>query len=320
MKLVIAGGTGHLGTLMARSFRAQGHSVTILTRGKSRDIRTLTWCPSQLGAWVQAVENADVVINLAGRSVNCRYTRANRKAILDSRVESTRAIGQVISNASTPPKVWLQASTATIYSHRFDAPNDEANGTMGGTEPGVPKAWRFSTDVAKAWEDAAHEHHLPETRIILMRMAMVMSPEPGGVFDTLLGLVRRGLGGALGSGKQYVSWIHEDDFLHALDWLISKSTMAGPVNICSPNPLPNKEFMEKLRLAWGTRFSLPATHLMLELGAFFMRTETELILKSRRVIPTRLKSEGFRFEFSDWEGAAADLVRRWREHRQLPLQ
>jgi NAD dependent epimerase/dehydratase family enzyme len=175
----------------------------------------------------------------------------------------------------------LQSGTATIYAHRYDNPNDEKSGILGGNEPNAPDTWQFSIDVAKAWEAAALAVQLPRTRQVLLRSAMTMSPDRGGVFDTLMSLVRVGLGGTNGIGRQYVSWIHEFDFVRAIRWLI-ENDLEGVVNICSPNPLPNADFMRHLRAAAGMRIGLPASRWMLELGAIFMRTETELILKSHR--------------------------------------
>jgi len=261
---------------------------------------------------VEELAAADVVINLAGRSVNCRYTQRNRDVIKDSRVKSTRAIGEAIASMSDPPRVWLQSSTATIYAHRYDAPNDEATGVIGGNEPDAPDTWRSSIDVARSWEQAVEEFTLPRTRVVRLRSAMTMSPDDGGVFDTLLALVRRGLGGRSGDGRQYVSWIHDRDFLRAIDWIVEKEHLAGAVNLSSPNPLPNAEFMRALRNAWGAPVGLPATKWMLEIGAVFLKTETELILKSRRVVPGTLLQDGFEFEFPMWADAARDLCDRWR--------
>ena len=275
----------------------------------------MAWDAKTVGAWAAELEGADAVVNLAGRVVNCRYNAANRREILDSRVDSTRAVGLAVRRAARPPRVWLQASTATIYAHRHDAANDEATGILGGVEPGAPETWRFSTDVATAWERALNEAECPQTRKAAMRTAMTMSPDRGGVFDVLLGLVRRGLGGASGDGRQYVSWIHDRDFVRAVAWLIEHDEIAGPVNLAAPNPLPNAEFMRALREAWGARFGLPASRWMLEVGAFFLGTETELVLKSRRVVPGRLSAAGFRFDFPTWPEAARDLCRRWRESR-----
>ncbi|HEU4560948.1 MAG TPA: TIGR01777 family oxidoreductase [Longimicrobium sp.] len=314
MKIVIPGGSGQVGTLLARAFHHDGHEVVVLSRGSSgAPWRVVPWDARTPGAWTDEIDGADVVINLAGRNVNCRYNPRNRAEIMSSRVDSTRAVGEAIARAESPPRVWLQASTATIYAHRFDAPNDEATGIVGGLEEDAPDTWRFSIDVATAWERTLAEAETPRTRKVAMRSAMVMSPDRGGIFDTLLALVRRGLGGTAGDGRQYISWIHEFDFVQAVYWLIEHDEMAGAVNLASPNPLPNAEFMRLLRRAWGTRIGLPATRWMLELGAVFMRTETELVLKSRRVVPGRLLEAGFRFEYPEWPGAMEELIRRWRQ-------
>jgi uncharacterized protein len=315
MKIVLPGGTGQIGTLLARAFVADGHEVVLLSRAapaSQSPWRIVAWDAETLGNWAAELDAADVVINLAGRSINCRYSRKNRRSIMESRVKSTRAVGQAIVHAHRPPRVWLQASTATIYSHRYDAANDETTGILGGSETNSPATWRFSIDVAKSWEQAANEAVVPRTRKVLLRSAMTMSPDRSGVFDALLGLVRHGLGGACGDGRQYVSWIHECDFVRAVYWLIDRAELEGAVNIAAPVPLTNAEFMRSLRAAWGIAFGLPAHQWMLALGAFFMRTETELVLKSRRVVPTRLLESGFTFQFPSWADAAVDLCRRFR--------
>ena len=229
---------------------------------------------------------------------------------MESRVGSTRTLGAAIARASNPPGVWLQASTATIYSHRYDEPNDERSGVIGGGEANAPDTWRFSVEVALAWERAVDESPAPGTRKVKLRSAMIMSPDRGGIFDTLVTLVRRRLGGRAADGRQYISWIHELDFVRALYWLIDHERFDGAVNVAAPNPLPNEEFMRILRRAVGVRIGLPATKWMLEVGAFLMRTETELILKSRRVVPGRLLDAGFEFVFPQWEHAVAELLRR----------
>ena len=315
MKIVIPGGSGQVGTILARAFAAQGHEVVVLSRNPAvAPWRTARWDAESLGEWSAEVDGADVVINLAGRNVNCRYSARNRRQIMESRLNSTRIVGRAIAKAARPPSVWLQASTATIYAHRYDAPNDEATGILGGSEASAPDTWRFSIDVATAWEQAASQAVTPHTRKVLMRSAMTMSPDRGGIFDVLLRLVRGRLGGTSGDGRQFVSWIHEPDFIRAVEWLIA-SDLSGAVNITSPNPLPNADFMRELRKAWGVRLGLPATRWMLEVGALAMRTETELILKSRRVVPGRLLRNGFRFQFPTWPEAAADLCCRMRTAR-----
>jgi hypothetical protein len=311
VKVVLPGGSGQIGAILARHFAPAGHEVVVLSRAADAPpgARGVRWDGRSLGDWVAELDGADAVINLAGRSVDCRYTDANRRAIMDSRVESTRVLGEAIAAASAPPRVWLQSSTATIYAHRFDAPNDERAGIIGGDEPDAPDTWRFSIEVARAWERTASDAPLPEsTRLVLLRSAMVMSPDRGGVFDTLLRLVRLRVGGAAAGGRQYVSWVHHEDFARAAEWLIDHDDVSGPVNIAAPNPLPNRDFMRALREAYGTRVGLPATRLMLEAGAVLMRTETELVLKSRRVVPGLLLERGFEFEHPDWPEAARDLL------------
>lgn len=308
MNIVIAGGSGQLGTILARAFQTDGHQVSVFSR-KTAELpwRVILWDAQTLGAWTKEIDNADVVINLAGRSVNCRYNNQNRREILESRVDSTRIIGKAITQSVNPPRLWLQMSMATIYAHRYDAPNDEFAGIIGGSEPDAPDTWRFSIEVAKAWEQAADEAITPQTKKIKMRSAMVMSPDEGGVFDTLLTLVKRGLGGRAGDGRQYVSWIHYEDFVRSVYRLIEDNKIEGSVNLAAPNPLSNSDFMSQFRDAAGISFGLPATKLMLEIGAVFMKTETELILKSRRVIPRKLLDAGFKFKFETWQEAAQNL-------------
>ena len=204
------------------------------------------------GDWIADLEQSDVCINLAGRSVNCRYTAANRRSIHDSRIRSTRLLNDVIARLQRPPKIWLNASTATIYRHALDRPMDETSGELGGNEPGAPDTWNFSIDVAKGWEEAFFSTPTPLTRKVAIRSAMTFSPDRGGVFDVFLSLVRHGLGGASGSGAQFVSWIHEADFVRAIDLLIAREEFSGVVNLASPNPLRNADFMRALREAWGT--------------------------------------------------------------------
>jgi uncharacterized protein (TIGR01777 family) len=312
-KIVIPGGSGQVGTVLARAFHGRGIEVAVLSRKPTNaPWRVVAWDGQTLGAWTAEFEGAAAIINLAGRSVNCRYNSRNRRLIKESRMNSTRVVGKAIGMAKRPPPVWLQASTATIYAHRFDAPNDELTGVIGGVEPDTPDTWRFSIDVATSWEAALDEAVTPSTRKVKLRSAMTMSPDRGGIFDLLLRLVRFGLGGSAGSGRQYVSWIHAADFVRAIEWLIDRDDFEGPVNLAAPNPVPNVEFMRELRNAWGQSFGLPAREWMLEIGALILRTETELILKSRRVISGRLSQAGFTFQFPNWSEAARDLCGQWR--------
>lgn len=311
-KIVIAGGTGQIGTMMARTYHARGDQVVVLGR-TPREFPWVfaKWDGKTLGDWAEHIDGANIVINLAGRSVNCRYTDENRRAIMDSRVDSTRVLGEAISAATRPPEVWLQSSTATIYSHSVERANDEFTGTIDQDEPGANPSWKYSVQVAKNWEKTLDEADTPNTRKVALRSAMVMSPDREGIFDVMLGIVRRGLGGTAGNGKQYISWIHHQDFLDAIDFIVEQE-LDGVINLAAPNPLPNREFMKIFRETWGTSIGLPATEWMLEIGAVFMKTETELLLKSRRVVPGLLLKEGFTFAYPEWTEAAVNLCEQWR--------
>ncbi len=308
--------------MLVRAFVREGHTCVVLTRRPTRPpegARVVAGDGCSPGPWAAELEGTDVVINLAGRSVDCRYHERNLAAMMASRLDSTRAIGQAIAAAKRPPRIWLQAGTATIYAHRFDAPNDEATGLIGGDEPEVPALWARSVAIARAWEAEINTAPTPLTRKVILRTAMVMSPDRGGVFSALARLARLGLG-RHGHGRQFVSWIHEDDFVAAIHFLISREDLAGAFNLCSPNPLPNQAFTAALGRALGARYALPVPRWALEFGAFFLRTETELILKSRRVVPGRLLDAGFVFRHPEWPEAANDLVERLRRipSRKVP--
>jgi len=327
VKVVLPGGSGQLGVLLARALRARGDEVVVLSRAgggaqgaAAAGARVVTWDARTLGPWTAEIDGADAVVNLAGRTVNCRYTEPNLRAMMSSRVESTRAVALAIRQAARPPRVWLQMSTATIYAHRFDAPNDESTGQIGGDEPDAPAYWRRSIEIAQAWERAQQEMPTPRTRRVALRTAMVMSPDAGGVFEVLLRLTRLGLGGPIAGGRQWISWIHDKDFARAVTLLIDRDDLEGPVNLTAPGPLSQRDFMATLRAAWGARIGLPATRWMAEIGAFFLRTDTELVLKSRRVVPARLLAAGFAFDFPEWPPAAQDLVERWRAQRSPPTR
>jgi uncharacterized protein len=313
LRIVIPGGSGQVGRVLARHFQGRGDQVIVLTRSPhAQQWQTVHWDGQTPGLWTQYLEGADVCINLTGRNVNCRYTPDNRAEIYNSRIASTRCLGDIIGSMQNPPRIWLNASTATIYRHALDRPMDEKTGELGGNEPDAPDTWNFSIRVARDWETSFFKADTPRTRKVAMRSAITFSPVHGNAFAVLSNLVRVGLGGKQGSGRQWVSWIHEDDFARAVEFLIASEDLEGPVNIASPNPERNREFMEILREAWEMPNGLPAPSPLLELGALLMRTETELVLKSRRAIPTRLLDAGFTFNFPYWAHAAQDLVEKWR--------
>ncbi|MBE0539761.1 MAG: TIGR01777 family protein [Verrucomicrobia bacterium] len=295
-RIILAGGSGFLGQALARHYLASGLEVVSLTRTPqpaSSGVRQIAWDGRTLGLWARELEAAEAVINLAGRSVNCRYHERNRRVILESRLNPTRVLGEAINQCAKPPCVWLNSSTATIYKHNFGPAWDES-GEIGGTPEAKDE---FSVAVATAWEQAFDEAETPNTRKIALRSAMVLGHGANSVFPVLRRLVRCGLGGKMGSGRQYVSWIHQEDFCRAIDWLLQAEQFSGVVNLAAPNPVTNAEMMRTLREICVVPIGLPATRWMLEAGAFLLRTETELILKSRRVIPGCLAAGGFEFRF-----------------------
>jgi uncharacterized protein len=304
-RIILAGGSGFLGNALAKRFLTQQHEVVVLTRSprvRTDGVKEVVWDGKALGDWVKFVDGAEVVVNLAGRSVDCRYTEANRRVIIASRVDSTRVLGEAMARCAKPPRVWLNSSSATIYRHTFDRAMDE-NGETGATPEAKDE---FSIEVIRQWERALDEARTLATRKVALRITLVLG-EDGGVFPVLRRLARFGLGGRMGSGKQFVSWIHIEDFCRAVEWLIARDDLSGPVNLAAPNPLPNREMMRLLRAACRAPFGLPATEWMLEVGAFFLRTETELILKSRRIVPGRLLASGFQFQFPKLDEALRDI-------------
>ena len=318
LRIVLPGGSGQLGQVLASFFQDRGHHVTVLTRGPFvAPWQTVHWDGVTIGPWTEHLEGADVCINLSGRSVNCRYDALNLRSIYDSRIQTTRLLNRVIAGLADPPRVWLNASTATIYRHALDRPMDETKGELGGRGPMTPAAerrdpWSFSARVALDWETAFFAPPLPRTRRAALRAAVVLSPLAGNPFVILSRLARIGLGGPQGKGDQMVSWIHERDFARAVEFLAERDDLAGPFNIASPNPLPNREFMKILGEAWETSNALPLPRPLLALGALLVRSETELVLKSRWVVPGRLLDAGFTFDFPDFRDAAEELARRWR--------
>ncbi len=318
LRIVLPGGSGLLGHLLARRFQERGHHVTVLTRGPyAAPWQTVHWDGNSPGPWVETLDGADICINLAGRSVNCRYNARNRQEIYQSRIRSTQLIGNVIAGLVRPPRLWLNASTATIYRNALDRSMDEASGEIGGYETidgsrPAPETWNFSIQVARDWESALFLARTPHTRKIVLRTSIVFSPSSGSAFAIMSRLVRAGLGGPQGNGRQYISWMHETDFVRAVEFLIDREEIDGPINLAAPHPLPNREFMTALREAWDVPNGLWAPTPLIEIGSFLLRTESELVLKSRRVVPRRLLQAGFQFEFPTWPEAAADLVRQWK--------
>lgn len=302
---VIIGANGFLGRYLCRHFARNGREVVAIARNKkgwSGDGMFLQWDGKSPGPWAYALEGAELVINLSGSSVNCRYTPENREKIMASRVESTRAVGRAIAECRVPPKLWLNASTATWYRHAEDKPQDEWHGEAGKG---------FSHDVAEAWENAFFGAKVPaETRKVALRIGMVLANEADTVYDVLTGLTNRALGGAMGGGNQRVSWIHMDDFLRAVEFIARDPFMDGIVNITAPDFPTNRELMRHFRETIGMPLGVPAAKWMLEIGAVFMDTETELVTKSRWADPLRLREAGFRWRHPKAADAIDDLERR----------
>lgn len=306
-RIILAGGSGFLGGELAKHFTALGREVVILTRSpkpRPDQVREVAWDAKSLGDWARELEGATAVVNLTGRSVDCRYNATNRREIMDSRVNSTRVVGEAIAQCKNPPRVWLNSSTATLYTHTFGKPHDESSQDM---DSAVDAKDAFSVEVAQAWEQTLNEAKTPKTRKVALRTSMVLGLGRNSVFPVLRRLTKFGLGGRQGSGNQFVSWIHVEDFCRAIEWIIAHEDLTGPINQCAPNPLPNKEMMKTFREVCRMPIGLPATEWMLEIGAFFLRTETELIFKSRRVVPGRLLASGFEFRFPTFREALMDL-------------
>ncbi|KAF2342131.1 TIGR01777 family oxidoreductase [Flavobacterium tistrianum] len=299
-KLIIAAGTGFLGQVLVNHFKDKFEEIVILTRGKSQTIdgiKYVNWNARTFTGWEKELENASILINLTGKSVDCRYTKANKKEILWSRIESTKILKKAVLNCKNPPKHWLNSSTSTIYRFSLDKQMDEVYGEIGND---------FSINVALSWEKAFFKTETPKTLKTALRTSIVLGKN-GGAFVPLKTLAKIGFGGKQGNGNQFVSWIHEEDFANAIDFIIEKE-ITGVINIVSPTPIRNADFMQKLRKAVGFPFGIPLNKFFLEIGSFIIRTETELVLKSRNVIPRRLSENGFQFKFGDIDRTFRDLI------------
>ena len=300
-KIIIAGGTGFLGQVIINHLRDRFYDFIVLSRSKHGyvdGVKYLKWDGESIGSWAKELEKCYTVINLTGKSVNCRYNRKNKRIILESRVNATRALGKAIKECSVPPAVWINTASATIYRHSIDKEMDEYTGEIGSG---------FSVDVCNAWEKEFNQVTTPNTRKVCLRTSMVLG-KAGGVLPVMHNLARVGLGGKQGSGEQFVSWIHEEDFVRSIEWIIDKPHLAGTFNCTAPVPITNAEFTTEIRKRSGRKFGLNASKWMLEAGAVIMRTESELILKSRRVIPTRISESGFQFRFPTIEHALNNLL------------
>lgn len=300
-KIILAGGNGYLGRVLAQYYRELAAEVIILSRTqKSADenIKTLVWDGINEGEWADLLEGADLLINLCGKNVNCRYTEKSKQEIIASRQQPTQLLALVIGKMKAPPKLWINVTSATIYRHAEDHPQDEETGDIG---------YGFSIDVCRLWERTFFETDTPKTRKVALRMAIVLGRSDG-AFPRLLNLVKFGLGGHQGDGQQYVSWIHEQDAARCTEWLLQKEELSGIVNCAAPEALSNTDLMKLIRRSYGIPFGFPAPAWLLEIGAKLIGTETELILKSRWVTPKRLLDNGYPFLFSKAEHAVKDIL------------
>lgn len=291
-KVVLAGGTGFIGNYFQEKFAALGYKVLLIARKPP----AILWTDHE--GMVKALENAEMVVNLAGKSVNCRYHEKNKKEILQSRTGTTKLLGDAVKACTHPPKLWVNASTATIYRHAEDRPMTEEEGEIG---------TGFSVDVAKEWERSFFRFSLPETRQVALRIAIVLGPK-GGVMTPYKNLVKYGLGGVQGNGKQKFSWVHVEDLFQIILFVQEHPELEGVFNCSSPNPISNRQFMQAIRHQLGSRIGLPAPAPLLEAGAFFLRTETELILKSRWVLPKKLVDAGYSFRYPTISQTIQDIL------------
>ena len=296
MKIIIAGGSGFLGKALENHFK--NYEVWILTRNSKRP-NEIRWDAKTLGDWTDSLEKADVLINMTGKSVDCRYNDENRAEILRSRIDSTNILQKAVDNCKNPPKTWLNSSSATIYVHAETQLMTEANGIIGDD---------FSINICKSWEKAFFTTPSPQTRKVALRTAIVLGRE-GEAFQKLKTITRLGLGGQQGNGRQKMSWVHVEDFCRAVEFIINDSTIDGTINISAPNPIDNQSFMKILREKLKMPFGIPSPTFLLEIGTLFLQTETELLLKSRNVYPERLLNYGFQFRFETVDKALGELVR-----------
>jgi len=292
-KVVLAGGTGFIGEYFKDELMNNGYEVIII----SRQPRHISW--EDQDGMIEALENADILINLAGKSVNCRYSQKNKAEIMRSRTETTEILGNVLLACKNPPPIWINSSTATIYRHAEDRPMTEEDGEIG---------HGFSVEVAKEWERSFFAFHLPETRQVALRIAIVLGNR-GGVMTPLKNMVKYGLGGAQGSGNQQFSWIHIEDLFKIVLFVRDHKEISGVINCSAPHPLTNRELMEQLRKTMNVNLGLPTPKWMLEIGSFFIRTEPELVLKSRWVLPEKLDKAGFTFTYRHLEEALQQIIK-----------
>lgn len=298
MKIIIAGGTGFLGENLEKHFTEKGNEVHILTRRPKRS-NEIQWDGKTMGEWKSVLEQADILINLTGKSVDCRYHEKNKQEIHASRIDSIKILQEAVNHCIHQPKVWLNASSATIYVHSEKQLNTEENGIIGDD---------FSMNICKSWEKEFFAMKNEGIRKVALRTSIVLGNN-GGAFPKLRLITKMGLGGKQGRGNQMVSWIHIDDFCRAVDWIINNEEMSGAINVTAPSPISNEVMMGKLRKRFNVPFGLDAPVWQLEIASIFLNTETELLLKSRNVYPQKLLESGFQFSYPTFDEAIQELSR-----------
>ena len=318
MKIVIPGGTGFLGQSLITSPLFEKYEFVVLSRNGTASVpraRLVPWDACTLGEWAKEINGAHAVINMTGRNIKCIYTDKNLKVLKDSRVHSTKVIGQAIKQVQEPPPIWIQMSAAGIYKHRFDAPNDEKEGLIG-EDPQAPASWKKIVNLVQEWEEALQESQTDNTRKVAARCGVVMGSNPGGVFDIFTKLCRWGLGGSTAGGRQMISWLHISDFINSIKFLLENDQIQGPVNLCVPQAISQEEIMKTLRQTVGAKFGLPAPKWAIEISSYITGIDSELTLKSRYVKPQVLLDHRFSFQYPDWPAAAADLFSKWKKNKK----
>ncbi|MDB5013386.1 MAG: hypothetical protein JWQ25_1588 [Daejeonella sp.] len=288
-KIIIAGGSGFLGSSIRKRYYKTDTQVIVLSRSQHPDdenIKYVVWDAKSLGDWTSVLEGSTAVINLVGKSVNCRYTEKNKAEIISSRVLSTEVLGEAIQQSNNPPKVWINAGSAAIFGNSGDEIKEENSQVGNG----------FSPHVCKEWERAFNEFETLETRKVFLRIGMVLQ-KGGGIIEPFQNLAKFGLGGKMGSGNQYMTWIHEQDFLNIIDWAINDETAQGIIHCASPNPVTNSEFMKAIRTSVRAPFGFPNPSFLIKIGAVFIGTEAELVLSGRRVVSQVLRERNFLFKY-----------------------
>ena len=300
MKIVIAGGTGFLGNELVNHFKSDGYEVFVLTRGKSKVIGKVNyvhWDAFLDGEWENCLLNTDVVINLTGKSVNCRYTESNKQEIISSRVNATKALQKALNKLEKKPSLWINASAASIYGQHPDVLMTEESITRGND---------FSAVVAQKWEEIFFQEYSKETRKVALRISLILG-KSGGVFPVFKKLTRLFLGGKMGDGNQKFGWVHIEDVIRMIDFIIQNDELSGPVNCVSPKTPTNQEFMKGMRKSLNVAFGIPQPKFLLDIGGFFIGTESELILSSIYAYPKQLIDSGFKFKFENHQDALNDL-------------